>query len=57
MVLGADANRVVASLRGTGWTVAVVDDPAATTTATRDLLSNRLVVSICDGRVNAVAFD
>ena len=57
MILGADANFVVASLRGTGWTVTVVDDPAATTTATPDLLWNRLVVSICDGRVHEIAFD
>lgn len=57
MILGADANRIVASLRGNGWTVTVVDDPVPTTTATPDLLWNRLVVSICDERVNAVAFD
>ena len=57
MILGADANRVVASLRGTGWTVTVVDDPATTTTATPDLLWNRLVVSICDGTIHAVSFD
>ena len=57
MILGADANNVVAALRGSGWTVTVVDDSAATTTMTPDLLWNRLVVSICDGRVNAVAFD
>lgn len=57
MVLGADANNVVATLRGSGWTVTVVDDPAATTTQTPDLLWNRLVISICDGQVTAVAFD
>ena len=52
MILGADAGIVVSTLRGTGWTVTVVDDTAATTTATPDLLWNRLIVSICNGRVN-----
>ena len=57
MILGADANNVVAALRESGWAITVVDDSAATTTMTPDLLWNRLVVSICDGRVNAVVFD
>lgn len=57
MILGADAGKVVATLRGSGWTVTVVDDPATTTTATPDLLWNRLVVTVCNGRLEAVAFD
>ncbi len=57
MILGADAGRVVATLRGSGWTVTVVERPVTTTTATPDLLWNRLVVTTCGGRVEAVAFD
>ena len=57
MILGADAGRVVATLRGSGWTVTVVERPVTTTTATPDLLWSRLVITTCGGRVEAIAFD
>jgi hypothetical protein len=57
MILGADTETVAATLRGSGWTVTIVELPVTTTTATPDLLWSRLVITTCGGRVEAVAFD
>lgn len=57
LLLGADAGGAVASLRGVGWTVTVVERTATPTTATPDLLWARVVVTTCGGLVDDITFD